>query len=93
MRSLGGNMQQIHTAGSAQAGGEGAIAFANPLPFRAYGYQKVFIDEYLRMRIYDLTDDNRAIVAEGIDKYEGGEVVMPGELVTFLDNLFRVNRF
>lgn len=84
-------MFQVNAAGSAQSGFDGAMPYASPLPFRACGYQKRFIDDYLRMRLYDQTDDNRAIVAEGIEKYEGGDVVLPGELVAFLDELFRAN--
>lgn len=78
---------------SVPAGADGAIPYECALPFRAFGYQKRFIDDYLKMRLYDLTDDNRAVVAQGIEQYEGGEMVLPGELVAFLDELFRVNRF
>lgn len=86
-------MYQNNGSVSEIAGMDGAIPYESPLPFRAVGYQKRFIDDYLKMRLYDLTDDNRAVVAEGIERYEGGEMVLPGELVAFLDELFRVNRF
>ena len=90
---MGGIMYQDNAAVSAPHGLDGAMPYSRSLPFRAYGYQKRFIDDYLTTRLYDLTDDNRAVVAEGIEQYEGGEVVLPGELVVFLDELFRANRF
>ena len=86
-------MYQGDLAVPVPAGPDGAIPYESPLPFRAFGYQKRFIDDYLKMRLYDLTDENRAVVAQGIEQYEGGELVLPGELVAFLDELFRVNRF
>jgi hypothetical protein len=70
---------------------DSAARSANPLRALEYGYQQRFIDEYLKMRVYDLTDDNREIVEEGIARYDGGVIVTPNELVAFLDELFRIN--
>ena len=72
---------------------DGAACSANPLRPLEYGYQRKFVDEYLKMRVYDLTDDNREIVEEGIARYDGGVIVMPNELVAYLDELFRINDF
>ena len=66
---------------------------SNPgaMPAVMQDYQRKFVDEYLRQRLYDLTDTNRAIVAQGIELYAGGELVMPDALTVFLDNLYRIH--
>lgn len=80
-----------NSAVSAEQQSDGAPHSADPLPLTDYGYLKKFIDDYLRMRLYDLTDENREIVAQAIGRYDGGEIVLPNELVTFLDEQFRIN--
>ena len=53
-------------------------------------YRQRFIDDYLNLRMYDLTDSNRAIVAEGIQTYAGGDLAFPRDLIIFLDNLYSI---
>lgn len=85
-------MHQLEAIDSRQGGSEGGEPRDSHIPFGASGYPRKFIDEYLRTRRHDLTDDNRAMLACAIEKYEGGAVVMPGELIAFLDNLLRHGR-
>jgi len=85
-------MHQLEARDSTQSRSDGGKPQGSRDPLGAAGYQRKFIDEYLRTRLHDLTDDNRAMLAGAIEKYEGGEVVMPGELVAFLDNLLRHRR-
>jgi hypothetical protein len=70
---------------------DGGKVSAGPSELAASSYQQKFVDDYLRMRWYDLTDENREIVAKGIAKYEGGNFVLPNELINFLDDLYRLH--
>jgi hypothetical protein len=68
---------------------DGVIGSSNHYGYAVPGYREKFIDDYLRLRLYELTDENRAIVAQGIEKYGGGNLVWPNELMHFLDDLYR----
>jgi hypothetical protein len=41
--------------------------------------------------MYDLTDENREIIAQGIAQYEDSSLVLPNALINFLDDLYRVH--
>ena len=69
---------------------EGFLPDAAPVEIEVDGFRRRFIDDYLALRSYELTAENRAIVAEGIDSYVDGEMVLPRDLVIFLDNLYSI---
>ena len=42
------------------------------------------------MGSYEITSENRAVIAEGIDSYADGDTVLPRDQVIFLDNLYSI---
>ncbi len=68
---------------------DGVMKSASQIGFVAPSYLRKFIDDYLALRHYELTDANRKVVALGIERYGSGNLVLPSELMVFLDNLYR----
>lgn len=69
---------------------EGFLPDAAPIHIEIDDFRRRFIDDYLTLRSYEPTAENRAIVAEGIDSYVDGAMVLPRDLVIFLDNLYSI---